>query len=172
MFSRLKLLVILTYLIISLACCGCGNPPAEKEVTADGIKQNDNLLQYFAATHPDQEALKCARGDLNADHTVDLVVIYRAKQDKNMLVAVLDVKGKLKCTNEVPAPASNQQIQFKDIDQKPPLEFIVQGVKGAHVGYAIYRLEEGRLVDLFGDGMKECCFVEERKYAAGFLYSF
>jgi hypothetical protein len=37
------------------------------------------------------------------------------------------------------------------------MEFIVQGMKGANVGYAIYRLEGTKLEDLFGEGMKDCC---------------
>jgi len=55
------------------------------------------------------------------------------------MLVVLGKPGAYQCTNEVPAPVSNQVITFKDIDDKPPLEFIVQGMKGANVGYAIYR---------------------------------
>ena len=60
-------------------------------------------------------------------------------------------------TNEVPAPVSNQVITFKDIDDKPPLEFIVQGMKGSNLGYAIYRVEGSILENLFGEGMEDCC---------------
>jgi hypothetical protein len=57
----------------------------------------------------------------------------------------------------VPAPVSNQVITFKDIDDKPPLEFIVQGMKGSNLGYAIYRVEGSILENLFGEGMEDCC---------------
>lgn len=60
-------------------------------------------------------------------------------------------------TNSVPAPVSDQMIQFRDIDRKPPLEFILQGRKGAKAGYAIFRIEQGVLTDLFGEGMEDCC---------------
>jgi hypothetical protein len=73
------------------------------------------------------------------------------------MLVVLDIKGGYQCTNEVPAPVSNQVITFKDIDDKPPLEFIVQGMKGANIGYAIYRVDGTKLEDLFGEGMKDCC---------------
>ncbi len=157
MFSYNKLQVILTYLMIILVCSCCDNTPVEKSTAVDRIMQSDSLLQYFISTHPAKEVIKFARADVNDSGTEDMVVIYRAGQDKNMMEVVFDVAGKLHCSNEVPAPATNQLIQFKDIDKRPPLEFIVQGMKDAKVGYAIYRLEEGRLVDLFGEGMEDCC---------------
>jgi len=157
MFSRIRLPGILTYLMLILVCSGCGNLPEEKSAAVDQIMQSDSLLQYFISTHPGKEVIKFARSDVNDSGTEDMVVIYRETKDKNMMEVVFDAAGKLHCSNEVPAPATNQQIQFRDIDKKPPLEFIVQGMKGANVGYAIYRLEEDRLVDLFGEGMEECC---------------
>ena len=48
-------------------------------------------------------------------------------------------------------------IQLRDIDKKPPMEFIVQGAKGSKMGFAVFRIEENRLVDLFGEGMEDCC---------------
>ncbi|OPX90863.1 MAG: hypothetical protein A4E53_00801 [Pelotomaculum sp. PtaB.Bin104] len=115
------------------------------------------LLEYFQATHPGQEAIVYSRADVNNDQGVDLVVIFRAGKENNAMLAVLGFPGSYQCTNEVPAPVSDQVIQFKDIDDKPPLEFIVQGRKGTNYGYAIYRVEGTNLEDLFGEGMKDCC---------------
>jgi len=145
--------------MVLLACGGCANQPAENnDVRATGeLQQSDALLQHFQTVHPDKEVIKIARADVNNTGTEDMVVIYQDTKDKKMMEVVFDADGKLKCSNQVPAPANNQLIQFKDIDKQPPLEFIVQGTKGAKVGYAIYRLQDGRLADLFGEGMEDCC---------------
>jgi len=159
MISRTRLPVLLISLMVLLACGGCANQPAENnDVRATGeLQQSDALLQHFQTVHPDKEVIKIARADVNNTGTEDMVVIYQDTKDKKMMEVVFDADGKLKCSNQVPAPANNQLIQFKDIDKQPPLEFIVQGTKGAKVGYAIYRLQDGRLADLFGEGMEDCC---------------
>jgi len=159
MISRTRLPVLLISLMVLLACVGCANrPTANNAVQAAGEQlQSDALLQHFLAVHTDKEVIKIARADVNNTGTEDMVVIYQDIKDKKMMEVVFDAAGKLKCSNQVPAPASNQLIQFKDIDKQPPLEFIVQGTKGAKVGYAIYRLQDGRLADLFGEGMEDCC---------------
>ncbi|MCC5425445.1 Cys-Cys-COOH (seleno)protein SaoC, partial [Clostridium botulinum] len=77
--------------------------------------------------------------------------------DKNSMVVVLSDKEKYKITNEVSAPIENQKIEFKDIDKKPPIEFVVSGSKNGSFGYAIYRIEKGKIINLFGEDMKDCC---------------
>lgn len=148
-------LLICVSLTFASGCMETGikNPGGDEAA----VSCDDRLLQWFISSHPENEVLKCAQADVNGDNKEDLVLIYRAGKEKNMMLVVLDLSGELVFTNEVPAPVSNQQITFKDIDEKPPLEFIVQGMKGANVGYAIYRVEGTRLEDLFGEGMKDCC---------------
>lgn len=145
------------FLVLLVGGCGAGNhipPPAAGNMTAgDG----GPMLEYFKTTHPGKEIIIFDRADLNYDNTDDLVVIFRESKEKNSMLVVLDLTDSYQCTNEVPAPVSNQTIQFKDIDQKPPMEFIVQGMKGVNVGYAIYRVGGTILEDLFGEGMKDCC---------------
>ena len=158
---------LLMFLFAVLAAGGCGkaevnnegynNNKAANESSQSPVDTGEDLYQYFIAAHPDNEVIKCAQADLNNDNTDDLVVIYRESREKNNMLVVLELKGGYQCTNEVPAPVSNQMITFKNIDDKPPLEFIVQGMKGANVGYAIYRVEGTGLEDLFGEGMKDCC---------------
>lgn len=158
---------LLVFLFAVAAAGGCGraainnerynNNKAAYELSQPLVDTGGGLYQYFITTRPDNEVIKCAQADLNNDNNDDLVVIYRESREKNNMLVVLDLKGGYQCTNEVPAPVSNQVITFKDIDDKPPLEFIVQGMKGANVGYAIYRVEGTRLEDLFGEGMKDCC---------------
>ena len=42
-------------------------------------------------------------------------------------------------------------------DDKDEIELVLSGSKNGNVGYAIYRLENKKLVDLFGEGMNACC---------------
>ncbi|OPX85855.1 MAG: hypothetical protein A4E53_03334 [Pelotomaculum sp. PtaB.Bin104] len=155
---RKLLLISFAGFLVVLAAGGCSPgdnktaPPAGDDLSSGGM-----LLEYFKSTHPDREVLIIKRADLNNDHTDDLVVIFRGSQEKNSMLVVLDVSGSYQCTNETPAPVSDQVIRLKDIDDKPPLEFIVQGRKDANFGFAIYRVEGTKLEDLFGEGMKDCC---------------
>jgi len=148
LFSVLMLIVI----------CGCDGPAKEDHSNVDpkALKTN-RLLRYFVTNNPGKPIIKCASKDLNADGREDLLIIYKVSKEKNMMCVILDLGEKYVATNELPAPVSNQVIQFKDIDDKPPMEFIVHGSKGAKVGYAIFRIQKGQIVDLFGEGMTDCC---------------
>lgn len=119
---------------------------------------NDNkMLQAFVAGHPGQEILKYAEADINSDGRQDLLLIYRLNKDENRMCLMVNGANAIIESNSLPAPVSDQSVRFKDIDNKPPLEFIVQGRKGAMVGYAIFRFEDGVLLDLFGEGFESCC---------------
>lgn len=161
--ARRKLLVILLCAFAFLAAGGCGaNSGRPADPTGDAIAGGElarggPLLEYFQATYPGQDVIIYDRADLNNDQTEDLVVIFKESKEKNSMLVVIDAQGSYQCTNAMPAPATDQVIQFRDIDKKPPLEFIVQGRKGANYGYAIYRVEGTYLEDLFGEGMKDCC---------------
>jgi hypothetical protein len=153
---------LLMFLFAGLAAGGCGKVTVNKKNHSDRNEVSETgepspCLSYFISTHPDNEVIKSAGADLDGDNVEDLVVIYRKSEEKNGMLVVLGRPGEYRFTNEVPAPVSNQAVTFKDIDDKPPLEFIVQGMKGANIGYAVYRVEGNRLEDLFGEGMKDCC---------------
>lgn len=139
-----------------LVTFGCDRTAKEEHFNLNPIKKN-RLYHYFVTQKPGKEVIKYAFGDLNNDGGEDLIIIYKVGKGKNMMCVILALGEKYVSTNEVPAPVSNQVIQFKNIDDKPPMEFIVQGMKGAKVGYAIFRIENGQLVDLFGEGMEDCC---------------
>ncbi|NSW87456.1 MAG: hypothetical protein HPY84_14160 [Syntrophobacteraceae bacterium] len=137
---------------------GCGEQTGEDGAAGrQQFAESCEMLRHFVQTHPNTTIVKFDQEDLNHDGRVDLVVMYRMSEEKNMMRVVLDLGGSYFETNEVPAPHSNQVIQFRDIDGKPPMEFIVQGMKGAKVGFAVFRIEENQLVDLFGEGMEDCC---------------
>jgi len=162
MYRRWLICVLLMSLLTGIAAGGCGKTAVNEKKQSDQSSVSETgepspCLRYFLSVQQDREVIKCARADLNGDNVEDLVVIYRESEERNNMLVVLDIKGGYQCTNEVPAPVSNQVITFKDIDDKPPLEFIVQGMKGANIGYAIYRVDGTKLEDLFGEGMKDCC---------------
>lgn len=137
---------------------GCNGAAKEDHPNLDQeVLKANRLLKYFVTKNPGRKVIKYALKDLNNDGREDLLIIYEVSKEKNMMCVILDFGENYVATDEVPAPVSNQVIQFKDIDDKPPMEFIVHGSKGAKVGYAIYRIENGKIVDLFGEGMADCC---------------
>lgn len=158
MTPRARTSALAFVLALCLAAGGCGEESGrEQEAAKDGICLQHRLLRCFESGNPGRTVIKCLPADLNGDGREDLIVIYRASKDKNMMRVVLDAGEDCVFTNEVPAPYSNQAIQLRDFDNKPPMEFIVQGTKGAKIGYAIFRVEGDRLIDLFGEGMDDCC---------------
>ncbi len=155
------LLLKLLVLLFLISVCGCSEkdgptPGDQKDFDASVLGENQ-MMQYFVGNHSGQTILKYAQADLDADGREDLIVIFNIAKGKNMMSVIRHQGVDLVETNAVPAPVSDQMIQFKNIDKKPPLEFILQGRKGAKVGYAIFRVEDGKLADLFGEGMEDCC---------------
>ena len=146
----------LVAVLLCLGGCGEGRGDRSEPLKA-GLTESSERLEFFRTQHPTLELIKWVEEDLNADGRKDLVVMYRVDADHNGMRVILDLGGTYFETNEVPAPYSDQVIQFRDIDQKPPMEFIVQGARGVKMGFAVFRIEENRLVDLFGEGMRDCC---------------
>jgi hypothetical protein len=123
---------------------------------APPVAADDPRLRW-CEDHWGRRVLLSASADVDADGRPDLVVIYRVDGQKNAMCVVLAKPEGYRATNDVPAPVENQRITFRDIDDAPPLEFIVQGSKGAKYGYAVFRIEAGTLVSLSGHGMEDCC---------------
>ncbi|WZL73266.1 Cys-Cys-COOH (seleno)protein SaoC [Clostridiaceae bacterium 35-E11] len=127
------------------------------EVRDIGVDANNELLRHFQEIYPQKEIVLCAYEDISNDDLKDLLIIYKKEKRKNAMVAIIDKSGKYAITEEVPAPLENQRIEFKNIDEEGLLEFIVSGSKEGRYGYAIFRLEDMKLLDLFGEGMEDCC---------------
>lgn len=121
------------------------------------IEENDPYFMYFKEQEPDKKILLCIKEDLDEDKVQDLIIIYKEDASKNHLVVIRNIDDSYLSTIPILAPIDNQKITFKDIDEKAPLEFIVSGSKNGKYGYAIYRLEDNQLLDLFGEGMEDCC---------------
>ena len=115
------------------------------------------LMAVFRESLPDKEVLLTTLGDCNADGIEDLVVVYREDRDKNHMVAVYSDGGAFRLSAPVRAPLENCRLQWRDIDEVPPVELLVSGQKGIYIGYAVFRFVDGEWISLFGDGMDECC---------------
>jgi hypothetical protein len=124
---------------------------------SSAARGGESLPRFFQKALPDSGVVCTASADLDGDGREDLIVIYSIAPEVNRMCAVLNPADGPRLTNEHPAPVSDQVIQLRDIDEKPPTEFIVFGRKGLNAGFAIYRYERGNLEDLFGEGMHECC---------------
>lgn len=76
----------------------------------------------------------------------------------NWMVALVNRgDGTYDITLPTRAPIENQAIRFFNMDQEGEMEFICTGEKDGQVGYAIYRIIDGELIDLFGEDMEDCC---------------
>ncbi len=149
---------VLLALILPYGCSEkeSSTPGDQKDFNRSFLAEN-RMMQCFVGNHPGKTILKYAQADLDNDGREDLIVIFSVEKGKNMMSVIHYQVVDLVETNTVPAPVSDQMIQFRNIDKKPPLEFILQGRKGARVGYAIFRIEDGKLADLFGEEMEDCC---------------
>jgi len=149
--------LVLCPVLVCLAISACGEKGSEEEVGRKAeTSRHSDALEHFKRHNPTREIIKWVEADFNDDGRQDCIVLYLIGEDKNMMRVILDLESGYFETNEVPAPHSDQVIQLRDIDRKPPLEFIVQG-PGGKDGLCGFRIEENRLVDLFGEGMEDCC---------------
>ena len=123
-----------------------------------GVNLDNQLLKYFQKQFPDNEVQKVGIGDIDNDGTEDLVVIYKKKdEDANEMREVFNRDGHYKISNEHRAPYENQRVEFKDIDNSPPQEFIITGSRNGRYGHNIYRYEGyDEVHSIFGQDMDAC----------------
>ena len=125
---------------------------------AESVDEDNKILKLFKENFPDTEVILACEEDLTDDGLMDLVVIYKTGKHIRMVVGIDEGEGtSYRFTEPLPGPVENQKLQFKNIDEEGPMEFIISGEKNGNVGYAIYRIIDGEPADLFGDGMEECC---------------
>lgn len=150
----LKILFVLCFSLIT-ACNENNNVESIK--SSDGIK-NTELYKEYMSKCSNKELLTFLEGDFSGDNTDDLIIIYKESDYSNKLVGIYkNSDGKILMTPPIPAPIENYTIRFYNIDEKVPNEILVSGKKGAHIGFAVYRLENGELISLFENGMEKCC---------------
>lgn len=155
-FKKLKLPIIIL-IIVGIGFFSFRAQELSKVEAEIGVDPNNDLLKYFKEEYPENEVLKCGYEDVDDDGRKDLVVIFYKERRSNGMIVILDKEEGYKLTDEVPAPIDNQSIEFKNIDDEGPIEFIVSGSKDGRYGYAIFRVEGEKVQDLFGEGMEDCC---------------
>ena len=152
MLKKRMALVLLCLLCIA----GCGGE-GQKERTVNNIDTKHVLYEHFLAAYGDKKPLLTGVNDINNDGLEDLIVIYQDTPTTNKMIAIWQEDGKVVISEPTPAPVENYRIEWRDIDDKDPIELIVSGSKGVNVGYAIYRWENHEFINLFGEGMEDCC---------------
>lgn len=148
---------IIVVMVFIIGMCGFIYDRNQEKREELGVESDNELLKYFKSKYPENEVIKCGYEDLNNDGRKDLVVIFNKTERKNGMVVIIDKESDYEVSEEVPAPLENQKIEFKNIDETPPMEFIVSGSKDGKFGYAIFRLEGLKIRDLFGESMEDCC---------------
>ncbi|MDL2321386.1 hypothetical protein LJC47_03460 [Desulfosarcina sp. OttesenSCG-928-B08] len=158
------------FFILLLVSCDSSLPltPAQTgyaDLSADEKRAVDDFLHACSAPKGKARLLCCKAADLNDDGIADIVVIYAPPEntrpvpdhDGNVMAVLVSGKAGFTATNRLRAAAERWQIQFRDIDEKPPTEFIVSGYKGAKTGLGVYRVVGHTVENLFGEAMDECC---------------
>ena len=123
---------------------------------ATPVDEDNYLLQEFKKLFNNRKVILACEEDINDDDRKDLVVISKLKDDIST-IALLDLGDKYETTEPIPAPRENQYIKFINVDKIGIIEILITGEKKGQVGYAIYKYEEGKLIDIFGEGMEDCC---------------
>ncbi len=125
---------------------------------AEMVGEDNVILRAFKEQYPDAEVLLACEEDVTDDGLKDLVVICRLDELTRTIVVTDGGDGETyRFSEPIPGPIENQKIQFKNIDKEGEIEIIITGEKKGAVGYAIYRMIDGEPVDLFGEGMEDCC---------------
>ncbi len=176
--------LFLSFLAVTLVACltaGCSDTrdaPERDTGFAELSPAEQAAVAGFLQTHsqlPEKDRLiLCKAADLNADGVPDVIIIYAPApgtqpvkgHDGNAMCVLLTANDGMadrasslswRTTNSLPAPMERQSIQVKDIDNQPPLEFIIMGSKGGRTGLGVYRIVNDQIENLFGESMDECC---------------
>ena len=124
---------------------------------AEMVKDNHKLLKEFRTRHPERTVLLACAEDITNDGIEDLVLISQEGKDISSIALFSQEDGSLGETEPIPAPRENQHIRFFNMDKLSEIETLITGEKNGQVGYAIYRIMDGAMVNLFGEGMEDCC---------------
>ena len=124
---------------------------------ASPVADDHRLLQEFPKRYPERTVLLACAEDISDDGKEDLVVISQWGKDIETIALYTAEDGSLLETPPIPAPRENQRIRFFNMDKAGIMEVLITGEKNGQVGYAIYRIMHGELINLFGEGMEDCC---------------
>lgn len=141
-------------IVISLTITSC------TVKTSNDVIKESNGLKHFKEKHSDAKVMKHKDCDLNGDGLEDTIIIFNHTKNSKKEVAFtveLGVKDGYEDLGHFKAPLDNQSIEIKDTDGKPPTEFVISGSKNGEVGLGIYRVENNKLIDIFGTGSMDAC---------------
>ncbi|OSB10737.1 Cys-Cys-COOH (seleno)protein SaoC [Paraclostridium bifermentans] len=153
--KRKKILIILSIIVLLIGIAVYSKEKKKQESSLPNV--NEEYLNYFKENAKYEKILTYTQHDINNDKVDDLLVVYKKGKNHNEMVGVISDNENVYMTEPIRAPIDDILIEFKDIDDKNEMELILSGSKNGNVGYAIYRLENKKLVDLFGEGMNACC---------------
>lgn len=117
---------------------------------------NHPLYEYYKANFGNYKPLAGAVADLNNDGVDDLLIAFSYDEESNKMIAILGGDRPL-ITPMAAAPLEDIMIEIKNVDKKPPNEFVISGSKGGQVGYGIYYIKNGKIVNMFDNNMADCC---------------
>ena len=151
--------VLALFTLLYLCSCGIKNKTdcaKEPVLLNEAMEENFDLFHFFEDAFPDKEIVISLKGDFNSDGIADLLVVYRENAKENRMVGVYS-DGNIHILSEPnPAPYEDVRLQWRDIDNRPPIELFISGRRGIHFGAGIFRFIDGRWINLFG-GMEHCC---------------
>lgn len=133
---------------------------SDRKNYAESVAEDHEALLYFHQEMPGREIFLACEEDLTDDGLKDLVVVYHNPEEGviNWMVALINRgDGTYDITPPTRAPIENQAIRFFNMDKAGEMEFVLTGEKEGEVGYAIYRIIDGELINLFGEDMEDCC---------------
>lgn len=133
---------------------------SDRKNYAESVAEDHEALLYFNQEMPGREVFLACEEDLTDDGLKDLVVVYHNPEEGviNWMVALINRgDGTYDITPPTRAPIENQAIRFFNMDKAGEMEFVLTGEKEGEVGYAIYRIIDGELINLFGEDMEDCC---------------
>ena len=127
------------------------------DIFAKNVSDDNYLKLIFEKEYPERSIILACEEDITGDNIKDLVVIS-SYGDLIETIALIDNGNQNYIfTEPIPAPRENQMIKFFNMDKDSIIEVLITGEKKGQVGYAIYRYEDGKLHDIFGEGMEDCC---------------
>ncbi|MGL5054779.1 MAG: Cys-Cys-COOH (seleno)protein SaoC [Fusobacteriaceae bacterium] len=157
----MKKLIIKLFLVIFIILGGFilsknNNKIMEKE-TANKIENNINkdFILLFNNTF-NSSIILSKEMDVDKDGNIESFIIYK-KNDKTWLTVGYRLDGQIMFSPPIPAPMEGQEIIFNDYDKDGIVEFIVSGYKEDKLGYGVYKFFNFKIIDIFSEGMKECC---------------
>ena len=128
----------------------------DNSIFAKNVSDDNILKKEFEKKFPERKIIIACEEDITGDSIKDLVVIS-SYGDLIETIALIDNKINYIFTEPIPAPRENQMIKFFNMDKDNITEVLITGEKKGQVGYAIYRYIDEKLIDIFGEGMEDCC---------------